>query len=370
MEKIVQYCQAYFFKAGELSHNLARILRGSNHKKAKSADQRMGATDMHASLSKFLQLRPNIFLYRSFGWNIARIYVFLFGRLYFFLNRREKRCIKNAISEVIARSNPEIDLEIITADIFRGIFAHYYEKLFIAFEDPEKATKFLENNVIADDLKTLDKKLLVGNGVIIVTGHYGAIEYIPTLLSTNHYAVSMIAKFKTEQLKKMVFYRATQYGIRLIDAADTGNVVRGAIKELRENRILVTECDEIEEWRPSGKEKTSFLGKETGLDRTINIIQKRTGAEIVFGVIHRYNLNKYELIMYGYEDMLEILHDIAPSSAGETVLRFLERYIYSNPEQWYQWKDYSYIIDVTAKKIQTRGKTPSPLLKPAFGRVS
>jgi KDO2-lipid IV(A) lauroyltransferase len=324
---------------------------------------------MSISLSKLLQLRLNVFLYLIFGWSIARMYIFMLGKLYFFFNRAEKKRIKNAISKVIVKANPEIDIKTVTKNVFRGILAHYYEKLFIAFETPKKAGIFLKKYIIADNFKVLERKLMTGNGVIIITGHYGAIEYIPTLLAINQYAISMIAKFKTEKLKKMIFYRAKQYGIRMIDAANTGNVIRAVIKELNENRILVTECDEIEEWRPSGKEKTSFLGKRTCLDRTINVIQKRTGAEIIFGIIHRYNLNKYKLIMYAYEDMLQILHDIAPSSAGETVLKFLERYIYYHPEQWYQWKNYTKIKTLPAYGAKVENPTSLPLLKPAFGKA-
>ena len=138
----------------------------------------------------------------------------------------------------------------------------------------------------------------------------------------------MIAKFKTRQLKKKVFSQAKHYNIRLIDAESTGNVLKTAIKELKKNRVLITQCDEIEEWRQSKKTKTSFLGQVTGLDRTINIIQKRTGAEVVFGVIHRYNLSEYKLIMYSYEDMLKMLDNVSPSSVGETVLKVLEQFIY------------------------------------------
>lgn len=325
---------------------------------------------MHISLSKFLQLKFNVLLYLTFGWNIAKIYIFLFGRLYFFLNRREKRCIKNAISEVIGYRDQEANIRVIMKKVLDGILSHYYEKLFIAFEEPEKATKFLKNNIISDDLIVLNRNLLKGKGVIVVTGHYGAIEYIPTLLAVNNFAISMIAKFKTEQLRKKVFSQAKKYNIRLIDAEKTGNVIRAAIRELKENRILVTECDEIEEWRPSGKEKTSFLGKETALDRTINVIQKRTGAEIVFGVIHRYNMNKYKLIMYNYEDMLQFFQDVVPASVGETVLKFLERHIYTDPEQWYQWKNYIKIKTLPASGVKVEKTTSLPLLKPAFGKVS
>jgi len=40
-------------------------LRESDCEKAKSADQEMGVTDMYISLSKFLQLRFNIFIVNS-----------------------------------------------------------------------------------------------------------------------------------------------------------------------------------------------------------------------------------------------------------------------------------------------------------------
>lgn len=359
-----------FLKASELTQGLARILIELDYREAKSADQRMGVADMCMSLSKFLQLKFNIFLYLTFGWYMARIFIFTLGRLYFCFNKKEKDRIRNALSEVFGFRREETDIRGITKKVFGGILSHYYEKLFIAFEEPKKATKFLNQNIISKDLKILHASLLKGNGVILVTGHYGAIEYIPTLLAINNFPISMIAKFKTEQLKRKVYSQAEKYNIRLIDAEDRGNVVRRAIKELTGNRIVVTECDEIEEWRPSAKKKTSFLGKETILDRTINVFQKRTGAEIVFGVIHRYNLSKYKLIMYAYEDMLHAIHDMVPSSPGETVLKFLEQYVYSNPEQWYQWKNYADVRISPSPKVKVEIIKPPSLMKPAFGRIS
>jgi lauroyl/myristoyl acyltransferase len=241
--------------------------------------------------------------------------------------------------------------------------------MFIAFEDKDKATRFLNDNISKGDLVVIRNSLLKGRGVIVITGHYGAIEYIPTLLAVNGFDISMIAKFKTEQLKKKVFSQAEKYRIRLIDAENTGNVLNTAIKELKENRILVTQCDEIEEWRPSEKERTFFLGQATGLDRTINIIHKRTGAEVIFGVIHRYSLSEYKLIVHSYEDMLKMLGGIPLSTVGETVLKVLEQYIYRYPEQWYQWKKYpelrnGSIIDIKAEKAMS-----SPFLQPAFGKI-
>ena len=325
---------------------------------------------MRIKLSPFLQSKFNIFLFLTFGWRLAKFYIFCFGKLYYFFNKQEKMAINKAIIDVIGRLNREHDVKDVSKKVFTGIFSHYYEKMFIAFEEKEKATSFLNRNISSGDLSVIRRCLSKGNGVILITGHYGAIEYIPTLLAVNGFDISMIAKFKTEQLKKKIFSQAEKYNIRMIDAENTGNVLKKAINEIRQNRILITQCDEIEEWRPSERKKTSFLGKVTGLDRTINIIQRRTGAEVVFGVIHRFNLNEYKLIMYSFEDMSRMLNLVSQLSVGETVLKVLEQFIYYYPEQWYQWKKYPEIDKrSTAGSTTVERPKASVFLRPVFGKV-
>src|SRR4030042_1758175 len=325
---------------------------------------------MKIKLSTFLQSKFNIFLYLTLGWRFARFYIFFLGELYYIFHKKEKQIINNALADTVGRTRRESDLKKVTGRVFEGIFSHYYEKMFIAFEEKDKATRFLNDNISKDDLVVIRSSLLKGRGVIVITGHYGAIEYIPTLLAVNGFDTSMIAKFKTQQLKKKVFSQAEKYGIRLIDAENTGNVLNAAIKELKENRVLVTQCDEIEEWRPSEKERISFLGYVTGLDRTINIIQRRTGAEVVFGVIHRFNLSEYKLIVHSYEDMLKMSGGIPLSTLGETVLKVLEQYIYHYPEQWYQWKKYPELRNGSRIDIKAEKAMSSLFLQPAFRKVS
>ncbi len=321
------------------------------------------------NLSLFLQAKFNIFLYLTFGWWLAQFYIFFLGKIYFLINKKERRIIKNAVFEVVGRISRELNIEEMTKKVFQGILSHYYEKLFIAFEDKDRATRFLKCNISNDNFVVIRKCLLKGNGVILITGHYGAIEYIPTLLAVNGFNISMIAKFKTKQLKEKIFFQAQKYMIRMIDADDSGHVLRKAIKELRENRILVTQCDEIEEWRPTEKKKITFLGQVTSLDRTINIIQKKTGAEVVFGVIHRYNLNKYRLIMYSYEDMLRSLDGVPLSTVGEMVIKVLEQFIYYHPEQWYQWNKYPELKNSSIIVAEAEQPISFPFLQPAFGKV-
>lgn len=326
---------------------------------------------MKMDLSRFLQSKFNMFLYSVFGWNVARILVFFFGRLYFYCNKKERQRIEHAVWESIGPGKKRRDVRKLIKNVFKGIYCHYYEKLFIAYEKPEKAIRFMNRNIADKDLHKLRTILRKGRGAVLVTGHYGAIEFIPTLLAAQGFNVSMIAKFKTPQLKQKVYSQAEKYGIRLIDGDKGGGILRAASRELRHNRVLITQCDEIEEWRPSRKETMSFLGKITGLDRTINVIQKRTGAEIVFGVIHRYHLDKYELMMVDYPEILSQLRHASYLSVGEAVLKFLERSIYANPEQWYQWKEYFSIGSVLLSGRVKRNEKPHhpTVIKTCFENV-
>ncbi len=318
-------------------------------------------------LSNFLQARFNIFLYRFLGWGIAKFYIFFLGSIYFWLKNDEKKIIKKSVHEVVNVLRREDDRDKIVKNVFRGILSHYFEKIFIAFENKNRATDFLSRKVACDDISVIKRAVSKQKGVILITGHYGAIEFIPTLLAVKNIEISMIAKFKTAQLRKKVFDQAEKYNIRMIDAEKSENVLGQAIKELKQNRVLVTQCDEIDEWRPSDKKRTTFLGQIVGLDRTINIMAKRSGAEVLFGIIHRNSLSDYKLIVYSYDDMMRMLTSSAPLSAGEAVLKVLEQFIYHHPEQWYQWKKYPEICSthLSGKAIQKGHYTPilQPLLE-------
>jgi len=315
---------------------------------------------MKFNLSAFLQWPPLVSLCLRLGWQRARTLVLFLSRLYFTLNAGERQKIRDAVREALDGLEPEGGLREIIGKVFDGIGAHYYEKLFMAYEDPENATPFLLKNIACEDLGLLMRSLEKGKGVLLVTGHCGAIEYLPTLLAVHGLPVSMIAKFKTEHLKRKTFSQAERYGIRMIDGAQEGNVILSAMQELRNNRILVTQCDEIEEWRTSRRQMISFLGRRTGLDRTINISQKRTAAECVFGVVHRDGPNQYRLMMQSHGRMLKALDDPSISSVGEALLKFLERYIYACPEQWYQWKKLLEIKELPSYK-GLECKPPAPV---------
>jgi lauroyl/myristoyl acyltransferase len=219
-------------------------------------------------------------------------YVAILGSLYYFFRAKEKRKIIGSIQNAFAQTKESREIRTLTRDVFRGILRHYCEKLFNAYESVPNLKAFFDKCIEAPSLHKIDDALKQKKGILFVTGHFGGIEYIPIFLSLRGYPISVIIKCATDQLKDRLHARAKELGIRVIDA-DEENILGAVMRDLRENRVVFIECDEIEEWKPSKTEKISFLGKRIGVDKTINLLQRRSGAQVVLGILHRVSLKVF-----------------------------------------------------------------------------
>ena len=294
-------------------------------------------------------------------------YVSLLGSLYYFFRAKEKRKIIEAIQEAFAETKGSREIRTITRDVFRGILHHYCEKLFNAYESVSNLKAFFEESIEAPSLYKIDDALKQKKGILFVTGHFGGIEYIPIFLSLRGYPISVIIKCATDHLKDRLHARAKELGIRVIDA-DQENVLGAVIRDLRENRVVFIECDEIAEWKPSRTEKIFFLGKRIGVDKTINLLQRRSGAQVVLGILHRVSLEKYSFIIKSYRDILE-KGPLSISSIGAGLLKMFEQYVWHHPEGWYQWKKFSDVAVPPALSF-TAGKSLNPAaLRPTLSKA-
>ena len=321
---------------------------------------------MQINLSSFLQWKVNVFFYRKLGWQIALFYIFCLGKLYFFVKRQEKRKIRAAVEAVFAQKMAPDELKKLLAEVGKGTLFHYYEKLFNAYSTAESLRTFLDTHVEGQGLKAIDDGLSNGKGVLLVTGHYGGIEFIPAYLSAMGYPVSIIVRFSSKQLREISMEKASIFSTRILDADKIENVARAIHDNLKENRIVITQCDEIEEWRPSKKSRIQFLGREINLDRAVNVLLKRCGAAIVFGVMQREAYQRYRFKVDSWEEMASRFRPEFYGSKGAVVLKFMEHYIMSNPEEWYQWKKVpdmaSFAVDRTQPNV-----VPGGLLNPVPG---
>lgn len=324
---------------------------------------------MRLKLSSFLQLKINVFFYRKLGWDICLGYILVLGKLYYLFNRKERDRIAHSVEYVFKGYKSDYEIKKIKKNIFRGIFDHYFEKIYNAYENIKELSLFFADNIKADSLYKLDEQLEKGKGIIFVTGHYGAVEYIPIFLGLKGYPITVIVKFATKQLEHESIEKTKDMGIKIINAGEEKNILGHITKELKSNRIVFIECDEIEEWKPSKKSRLLFLRKSIGLDRTIDIIQRRTGAATVFGIMHRYNLRQYRMIIRDSQDMLKSGESIT-GTIGEKVLKSLEELIYRYPEEWYQWKNYAMLQSIPIPDPRYIRPKSQYILEPVLSNVS
>lgn len=296
--------------------------------------KRFGGSLRAVDLSSFLQGGFNTSLIRWVPRLGSRVYLHLMGRLYYFLRRKEKAEIQENLFTVLRRVEFGKPADLVASRTFRGILAHYHEKLFVAYARFDRVCRFLDSRVEVDHQHLLDEALALGRGLILVTAHFGAVEFLPLTLALKGYAVTMVVRFKTERLKRALQERADQVGVKLLDADDGPGVAFAALRALKANRILITECDEFSVWRPLPRQAVKFLGHPCPVDRTLDLLHRRYRSPVVMGLTCRDGRSGYRLRLHG---LVDGDGSVAKGIAQEA-LALLEQYICEMPDQWYQWK--------------------------------
>jgi Kdo2-lipid IVA lauroyltransferase/acyltransferase len=291
------------------------------------------------SLSKFLQMKLNSWMFRFLPFAVSRCYIRFLGKLYYLLNQSEKVLIRNTFRYVFRRKFAAGNLHRKIKGAFQGIFDHYHEKLYVGYSHFPRLCEFLKTKVKFAGLENLQEALEGGMGILLVTGHFGAVEFLPGALALNGFPTSMICRFQTTRLRKSMGERAKAVGLELIDA-DDGNIVLAAMKALKQGRILITECDEFDEWRPDPRRHSFFLNCRLTSDRTLDLLQKRSGAKVVTALMRREGKKHYTCNLATVENA----HFPGHLSLGERCLSVLEDSVEDHPEQWYQWKKFGKLI--------------------------
>ncbi len=320
-------------------------------------------------LSSFLQSPGNVYLYQKIGWRATYRYLTILGKFYFSFNRKESRLIQQAVGNVFETHKSPSEIKTITQTIFQGVIWHYFEKIFNAYSSTETLKRFLQTHVESQTLNFAKTELAKCKGVIVFTGHFGGVELIPAYLGLNRLPVSIVAKFKSSQLRNQSIRKAKQFSTQVIDPEQTPNTIKAICQSLKKNRLVIMPCDEIDEWRPSRKDCLFFLKKFAKLDKTMNILLRRTKASILFGIMHRDQNFGYQFILTPMQEMERCVRFIPNPSVGEILLKFLESYIYQYPEEWYQWKKY-FQIETVPMQSDFMEKTGSfPWYNPFFSQT-
>ncbi len=288
-------------------------------------------------LSQFFQLSFNVKLARVLPLVWLRAYLYALGTIYYTAKARESIKMIACLNFVLSSTNSSLNFYWNTVKTFCGIFEHYLEKLLMAHRPFAAMMDFLGNRLTIKNRQLLDRIAQEGRGAIIVTGHYGAVEYLPLAMAMNGYKVAMIVRFKTEALKRELMKRAALTDVILIDA-DGPKVAFRALEVIKSGRFLITECDEFSEWRPHKEQKVSVFGNRLSRDKTLDFFYRRAKVPAVLCLMKRQN--------DGFVLSVDHLADGSQGvSVAERAWNCLEKHIIEAPEQWYQWKDAASVLE-------------------------
>jgi KDO2-lipid IV(A) lauroyltransferase len=291
-------------------------------------------------ISRFLQSPFNIMLVRHLPIWITRGYIQVLGRIFMGCKPGLKKRIDDHLTAALEQGAILPPIAMLNKTL-HGILSHYYEKLFVAFFNFTEVCLFLRRRVAINGHELLDQALGQGRGVILVTGHYGAVEFLPLTLALQGYPVTMLLRYKTRKLKESLTRRAENIDIDLVDVDEDKRVIFTALKALKANRILITECDEFGRWCEDRHKRVRFLGTSLRQDRSLGMLQKRSKAPAAMGLVHRNGNDRYQLNLHS-------LNVEPPNSRNPDIsqqaLSILEQYIVATPHQWYQWKEADFLL--------------------------
>ena len=302
-------------------------------------------------LSVYLQSKMDMGLFRRLSPYWGRWLLGVLGQKYFFSNPQKRDAIKNALDYCLPRVLTKVERRARWSKTREGIIDHYFEKLALACYPLPEIKKNMEK-VEPIGFDCLDEALSHKRGVILVTGHYGAVEYIPCAMSLWGYPVTILVHCKTKALKERMDNLANAIGARLIDPKE-GSVFFSILKELREGRIVMTQCDEMSSWSPYKNRRTYFLGFDMELDRSLDLLKGKSGAPVVFGLNHRRPGGGFSLYLEKPE-----LHPAARGLklTSEQCLAVLADYIYKNPQAWYEWAKMGLLVEKFKGKVADEGR--------------
>jgi len=289
---------------------------------------------MKLKISVFFQSPVNIFLFRQMSPRVAQRFLHAIGFLYYLLNRHEKRVIEKNVRDVLA-SQDEKYVRKVVRETFKGIFTHYFEKMFAAYLDFPTVQKYVQDHFKVEGADLVRKALDQGKGCILVTAHWGAVEFIPWVLHEQGFPTSIILECATARLARSLHEKIAHHDTELITSTRGDSIFFRAMQSLRANRVLMTQCDEVDAWRKRRSHTIHLFGRDLFFDNTIDILSRRSGAPVVAAFLKRSGKNRYTLIL---ED---VSVQKSPESMARDCLQIWQKYVSSCPEQWYQWKKWS-----------------------------
>jgi len=194
------------------------------------------------------------------------------------------------------------------------------------------STEEIRSTITLEGEEHLQEALAKGKGVLALSAHLGGFTLIGGRLAASGYPFSAVVKQPGEEhFANYLDALRAQIGVRTISAKPRKEAVRGILKALRQNRVVLVIADEFK----SGGVMVDFLGQISPAPRGPATLALRTGA-VTLPMFATRRPDGSLCLSIGPEIEPVQLEDLEESVAATTALftRHLESVIRRYPEQW------------------------------------
>jgi lauroyl/myristoyl acyltransferase len=250
------------------------------------------------------------------------------GDLSYRVSRAYRQSVTDNLRHVLGPNTSDRDLQAAVRNVFRVSGRNVGDILLVPHLSSEEIVDRL--SLVSGKWSYLDDAFAAGRGVVIVTGHLGAFDFVGQVLHHRGYKLTSVTGRTTSRfLFDGITFLRRSHDMRLVEASPSG--IRSVIRALQrgEGAAFLTDRDFFQNGKP-----VLFFGCETTLSPGAVRIARDTGAPIVpvFGV---RTSDGHGLIIeqpFYVQKTSDVGADVA-RGLGQ-VVAVLERVIGSAPEQW------------------------------------
>jgi len=188
------------------------------------------------------------------------------------------------------------------------------------------------STVVLEGEEHIQRALEQGKGVLALSAHLGSFTMIGARLAAAGFPFCVVVKQPAdERFARLIDGYRAQIGIRTISAKPRREAVRGILKALRSNQIVLVIADEFK----SGDVMVDFLGLKVPAPRGPATLALRTGAITLPMFVTRQGDDSLRLSVGAPIEPIEC-DDLEASVVATTALytRHIEAAVRKTPDQW------------------------------------
>jgi len=265
-------------------------------------------------------------LFCFFGVKFSRKFSLPLAFIFYnFIPIRKKTVIRNL--QLAFPGLEKNKIKIIAFNTYKSFLITLIEILCI----PVTSENEIAKSVTFENIDLIQKKYSEGNGVILLSAHFGNWEYV-ALSSSLQLGIPFSVVVKNQRNPYVTAWLDKVRTMWLNEVVTQGVSIRKIYQSLKEKKIVAMVADQR---APRESIRLEFFGKEVAVHIGPAALSIKTKAPILYGIPVRQPDYSYKTVM------TEISRENLPAGEKEKItelsrrhMAYLEKYIRMYPEQW------------------------------------